>query len=111
MPLVYSQLILKIYRDVNYDMFCKKGFLQDLEESYSHDYFDPKYKNKTLLEAYFEHFYLDLNLQIGHMEAGRAAINDLKEKLNKLINKMKTQKDYLSFDYEILKNALRVKPE
>jgi hypothetical protein len=58
------------------------------------------------MEIYFEHFILDLELQIGNSKDGQLAISNLKTNLQKCIEQIKKAKDFIPFDYEIFKTAM-----
>ena len=107
LPIILLPITLAIYRDVNYDVFCNKGFQQDFKENYSNLFFHNN--NKSLLETYFEHFIDDLILQVGNTEDGKQAIEKLKDNLEKCTAEMIQSKDFIPFDYQLLKDAMFVK--
>lgn len=90
--------IMFVYRFVNYDVFCNKDALQDFNENFTDSIKFFKDTDKSLLHTYFEHFIMDLEIQIGHTARGKLDIAKLKENLDKCINELKTASDYVAFD-------------
>ncbi len=106
-PTIFYSVVLSIYQEINFDIFSNKGTLQDFRENYSNEFFSDN--GKSLLKTYFEHFILDLELQIGNSQDGKVAIYNLKNNLEQFLEDMEKAPDFIPFDYEILKTALFVK--
>ncbi len=102
LPLCLFPYVITLYRDINYDIFCKTGLLQDSSEGI----FNPfESSNLSLLESYIEHFITDLKSH----NVSHAKITELKAQISSFLTIMKTSSDFELFDYEILNHATYLK--
>jgi hypothetical protein len=108
-PTIFLKFITNLYRDVNYDVFYKKGKLQDLEEGFNNEFFSNQ--NSTLLDDFITYFIEDLTFKIGNIPAdknspsGKDSISKLQTELVEIINNMKKSTKYTPFNFEALKKA------
>lgn len=108
LPFSFYNEVMKLYRYVNYDIFCSGGNAQDILENYPNSFFKMK-PGQSLIEVYFEHFLEDLKLQIGHFKEGQEALKEFKEDLENTLKEMKKKPDYAEFDYQIFHDAMFMK--